>query len=537
MYLYRLFPILALACCVPVAPALGQDATPAREVLLIEQAMQNVIHDAEPSIVSILVSRSDVYRKLFHDQPPDDQPGKLGAFNPDLASNGTGRPADPAAPPPKDDIRRKYDLASPEYVPEVSGTGVVVDGGKRLILANYYLVRDATKIYVRVFGGKGSYADIHAADPRSDLVVLRLLDQQLPPLKSIRWGDAGAVKKGQLVVCIACPFAAGFRDGSPTASWGIISNLRRRAAPTVSEDDPRALYLLGTLIQTDTRLNRSATGAALFDLKGTMIGLLTARAAVSGADVAVGQRGDMAGAMPGRAPVGESETAGGLAMPVSAGTRRLIDRLCQGVEVEYGFLGVQFSPPSRRIDPGTEPQIDRIIGGSPAEKAGLRAGDVIVSVNGEPVHDSDELLLAVSMLPAGTEARIELRDRSPAQVTLAKYFVRGKIVTSRKASAPRGIRVDFTSVLWMQHDSAFQGFSRREIQPGVYVSEVQPGSPAAAAKLQVNDVITQINGRPVDSPGDFYREAAKVPASSPLELTLTSFDWGHSPRTTKLVIP
>jgi serine protease Do len=211
--------------------------------------------------------------------------------------------------------------------------------------------------------------------------------------------------------------------------------------------------------------------------------------------------------------------------------------LRQGAEVEYGFLGVQWGRSGRTPDGAGEPLINHVIGGSPAERGGLRPGDWIQSVNGVRVETANELLLAISMTPAGTEARIEVRDRSPVSVTLAKYFVHGKFIASRKSPAVRGIRVDFTSVLFMQQDPAFPfPFQRREIQPGVFVSEVQPGSRAANAKLQVNDVITHVNGQKIDNPAEFYREATKVPSGTPLELTLYSYDWAHGDHSTTLVI-
>jgi serine protease Do len=531
--------LIALAGCFSANLARGQDPPTSREVLLIEEAMKRAIGEVEPSIATVLVSRSEVYRKRFHDQPPEDEPGKLGPFNPDAISQpAIGSPTRPEKAAKSGGDARKYDLAAPDYVPEAFGSGVVIDGNELLVLTTYHVVRDATKIYVRFSPDRGSYVDIHAADPRSDLAVLHLLNKSLAPLKPIKFGDGGAVQKGQLVVAISNPFAAGFRDGSPGASWGIISNIRRPASPGLIEEDRLgALYLLRTLLQTDARLNRGCSGGALIDLKGQMIGLTTARAAVPGSETTGELRRDSSGFTTPRSMAGDGETAGGLAVPIDANWKRIIDRLRQGAEVEYGFLGVQWSR-SARPDGEGEPRINQVIGGSPAEKGGLRPGDWIQSVNGVPVQKANDLLLAISMTPAGTEARIEVRDRARISVTLAKYYVRGKIIASRKMPAVRGIRVDFTSVLYMQQDQAFQfPFQRREIQPGVFVSEVQPGSRAANAKLQVNDVITHVNGRNVDNPAEFYRQAAKVPGAEPLELTLYSSDWTHGSRSTSLLIP
>src|SRR5262249_52780164 len=150
---------------------------------------------------------------------------------------------------------------------------------------------DATKVYVRVpvkGGSAGSYADIHAADPRSDLAVLRLIQ---PPerLTAVTFGDGGKVRKGDWVIALANPYAAGFRDGSPSAPWGIVSNLRRRAPGGYRETDAtKTLHHYGTLIQTDARLNLGCSGGALLNLDGELIGLTTSLAALTGGEGAGG---------------------------------------------------------------------------------------------------------------------------------------------------------------------------------------------------------------------------------------------------------
>jgi S1-C subfamily serine protease len=484
----------------------GQELPIPKEVAQIEQAMQAAIAEVEPSVVTILVSRSDAFRTLFHDQPLEDSPGKLGGFNPRAVPQSKGSTI-------SSETARKYDLADPDHVPEASGSGVVIDGKELLVLTTYHLLRDATKIYVRIDRDRGSYADIHAADPRSDLAVLHLLDEKLRPLKEIKFGDASAARKGQIVATVANPFASGFRDGSPSASWGIISNFRQGAAEgPLEEDKQRALYLLATLLQTDAPLNRGVSGGALINLKGEMIGLTTARAAVMG-----------------------GEAAGGLAVPIDANFKRVIARLREGAEVEYGFMGVHWQRSGVR---GQGLRLDQVVGGSPADKAGLGIGDCLLSINGIPVKDDSELLLTIAMLPPGSETRVVVRNREqPIAVTLAKHYVPGKAIVSKKLPDVRGLRVDYTSVLLTQGEGLQAPFQRREVLQGVYVREVLPASRAAAAKLQVNDIITHVNDQKVDNPSDFYRAAARIPANAPLELMLISFDWGRSYRSTKVVVP
>src|SRR5437763_7203299 len=162
---------------------------------------------------------------------------------------------------------------------------------------------------------------------------------------------------------MANPFAAGCRDGIPSASWGIVSNLQRRVAGDAVEDDKQnvQLHVHPILLQTDARLDLGCSGGALLNLRGELIGLTTARAAING-----------------------SETAGGFAVPLDTNLRRVIDRLREGREVEYGFLGVGPDGNAPRPDGFA---IGNVTPGSPAQKAELSPGEVILSINGVRVHD------------------------------------------------------------------------------------------------------------------------------------------------------
>jgi len=505
---YGLIVLVASATCLGASGNESPDKAAMIEAAEVyEKALQEVIRQAEPSVACVLVSRSDAYKKIFHDEPPADSPGKLGAFDASKAE----------APPPRQGGRRrfgrgefaepqdpwkKYDLADTETIPETYGSGVVIDGQKLLVLTNYHVVRDATKVYVRLPGRKGSYADIHAADPRSDLAVLRLLDANTGPLQAVKFGDAETLKMGSFVVSLANPFAAGSRDGSPSASKGIVSKLGR-AAMASSQEYPderysKPLYLLNTLITTDMNLNTGCSGGALLNLRGEMVGLTTARAAVAGSD-----------------------KAGGFAIPINRAMRRIIDKLRAGLEVEYGFLGVNRDRQGTRVISGVVP-------GSPADHAGLRLGESIVSIDGVPIRDADDIYLTIATLLAGSTARIELAGNPPrsVSVTLVKSYVAGKIIASNRPGPVRGMRVDYSSALdgrtGIKAPNPWMGMPRSP-QTGVYVSELQPESKAAAL-LRLNDVITHIrteNGLvPVNSPTEFYRLAEKVPPSQALELTV-----------------
>src|SRR5262249_36592347 len=118
----------------------------------------------------------------------------------------------------------------------------------------------------------------------------------------------------------------------------------------------------------------------------------------------------------------------------------------QGKAVEYGFLGI-----GPRALPGGGVQVDRVIPGSPAQKAGLGRGDTIVAINGESVGDIDELFRALGMLLADTQARVEVNrlgeGRTTVTARLAKFYVPGKIIASNLPEPVHGCRVDYTSIL------------------------------------------------------------------------------------------
>ncbi len=515
------FNALAIMILIVIAPTSRAGDKDLGDRLALEDAVKEAVKSAEPSVACILVTRD---RKAYTEsgQGPSDEPGRLGSFQPRHSREHEA-----------DD--RKLDLANPDYVPECYGSGVVVSAQKRLVLTCYHVVRDAAKIYVRVaqagkgsdVADKGSYANIYAADPRSDLAVLQLIDEQVA-LKEIHFGDANNLKKGQFVVAVSYPFAASFRDGSPTASFGIISNLRRPVVAGLKEIERSKFTLaqFGKVIQIeamlwernvedkrDAHLNIGCSGGAVVNLKGEMIGITNALAALTGA-----------------------ETPGGFAMPMDNNLRAIVEVLKRGEEVEYGFLGVSMHRDDRRAEAY---QIEFVIDNSPAQRAHLHAGDSIISINGERIHDSNELFFNINIATAGSDAKIEIVDASGNKdvraVTLAKAYVGGgSVIASQHPDARKygGLSVDYSSVLVQslsERKTAYQG----GIPPGVVIREVLSSSPAAQALLQPDKLITKVNGEPVNHPKEFYAAMDKAKKTGkPVELEVSNLS--GKPYTVKL---
>lgn len=487
----------------PLRPVLADDAEDLRQALALEKTMRKIIAQAEPSIACILVSSKDEYREVIKLTEFEKHPGKLGAFDPAVFN---------AIYPneKKEAMIKRLNLEDPDVVPQSFGSGIVIDAMNGLVLTNYHVVRDAAKVFVRLPGKRSSYADIEAADPRSDLAVLRLISK-LPNLQPIRLGDGGKLERGQFVLTLANPFAAGFRDGQPSASWGIVSNIRRRCAgmPKV-EDGVRSLHQYGTLLQLDARLNLGCSGGAVLNLRGELVALTSAIAAIHG-----------------------GETPGGFAIPLDAGMRRIVEVLKKGEEVEYGFLGV--SPGNSKDFDNRGPGVAVTpIPRSPAQIEGrLRHFDRILEVDGEPINEPDDLFLQLGKQLAGARVSLKVRRATGLEetvtVTLVKLYVPGKPIVSSlgKRQPRRGVRVDYTSTL--MHDAQLG----QAIPLGVVVSSVQAGSPAALTKLRAGDFITRVNGLEVSTPAEFYQ--AMDNANGRVELTVG----GSSPQDppAKVVIP
>jgi serine protease Do len=464
----------------------AQDDRDLAKALALQRVMQKTIQQNEASIACILVSRSELYKRRANASA-----GELGDYDPanpdlDLQPNLSAEK--------KAQIVKKLDLADSQNVPPAFGSGIVI-GGDGLILTNFHVVQDATKLYVRLPGGKGSYADIHAADGRSDLAVLKLRNRNVLPLKAVTLGDAETLERGQFVLTLSNPFAAGFRDGQPSASWGILSNIRRRPALHLKEEERiKPFHHYGNLLQTDARMHLGCSGGALMNLQGEVVGLLSAMAAIQGV-----------------------ETPGGFALPMNATMRHVIEVLKRGEEVEYGFLGVAFDEGQPNGAGGVKL---KLVGKrSPADIAELKADDILMAVNGQPILESDDIYLHIGSYQAGSKIKLHYKRNGVervADVTLAKLHVPGRRIVSSLGNRPyfRGMRVDWTSLLVQQEPR------QPSIPLGVLVSDVQPNSPADKANLKAGDVITHVNQVEVKTPAAFYQGVAN--AIGPLEIMLNN---------------
>jgi S1-C subfamily serine protease len=466
-----LLALALLAQADPTEPRARPAITPEEIVSALESSVADAIARAEGSVVAITREKNDnaeettaVRGKLPPPEPP-------GVFH----QNAFG------------------ELSAPDYVamPGDYGSGVVV-GERGEIVTAYHLLKGAKRIRVRAAGRQEFDAEIIAADPRSDLAAIapRAIPGASPPkLKPLALGDASKLRKGSFLVVLGNPYNAA-KDGRPSASWGILSNVARKLDPPEDRlTTTRTLQLRHqpSLMQLDAKLNLGLSGGAVINLKGELVGVTTTAGNPSSFDAQAGY-----------------------AIPMDALGRRILESLRQGKEVEYGFLGIS-------LDPKSSNRVAGCRAGTPAAQAGLVAGDVIVAVGDKPVPE-DGLGVSLSAVPAGATVKLSvLRDGQVLEktVTVAKFPVEGPIIATSRPEAWRGARVDFTSVLTLAlwDDETAQQLGNG----GVGVVEVESGSPTDAAGLKRGQVVTHVDGRPIRSPSDFYKSVAN--RKGPVTLT------------------
>ncbi len=408
---------------------------------------------------------------------------------------------------------------SPDFVPHEFGTGVVIDREGHIV-TNFHVLGNPEENDYYVWVQRRPFRvtrvevpqEVRAGDPWTDLAVLQVSAENLEP---IQLGDASALRKGMLVIALGNPYAIA-RDGEASASWGIVSNLRR-AAPGGDQgarlgSEVESLHQYGTLIETDARLNFGTSGGALVNLKGEMIGLTTSLTALSG-----------------------YEQPAGFAIPVDEAFRKAVETLKQGRLPSFGFLGVQPEHLSlaERQQGKFGAQVLRVVPGTPADRAGIREEDIITHVNGERVYDKSTLFRELSRLPAESHVLLAVERRDPllsrrrtmtADVVLSKKYVETAQKPFAQVPDPvwRGLHVEYPSALPPQWGS--EGMMAVDREGCVAVLEVERDSPAWKAGLRPGEYISHVGTRRVASPQAFYAAVAHETGVVRLQLTTGSGD-------------
>ncbi|WGU02638.1 serine endoprotease DegQ [Enterobacter hormaechei] len=352
------------------------------------------------------------------------------------------------------------------------GSGVIIDAAKGYILTNNHVISQADKISIQLNDGREFDAKLIGGDDQSDIALLQV--QNPSNLTQIAIADSDKLRVGDFAVAVGNPFGLG-----QTATSGIVSALGRSGLN---------LEGLENFIQTDASINRGNSGGALLNLNGELIGINTAILAPGGGSIGIG-----------------------FAIPSNM-AKTLSQQLIQFGEVKRGLLGIKGMEMSADIAKAFKLNVQRgafvseVLPNSGSAKAGVKSGDIIVSLNDKPLSSFAELRSRIATTEPGAKVKLGLiREGKPltVEVTLDKS-------TSSSASAE-------------QISPALQGATLSDGQlkngtKGITVTTVEKSSPAAQAGLHQDDVIVGVNRTRVQSIAEMRKVLESKPAVIALQI-------------------
>jgi len=352
------------------------------------------------------------------------------------------------------------------------GSGVIIDAAKGYILTNNHVISQADKISVQLNDGREFDAKLIGGDDQSDIALLQI--QNPSNLRQIAIADSDKLRVGDFAVAVGNPFGLG-----QTATSGIVSALGRSGLN---------LEGLENFIQTDASINRGNSGGALLNLNGELIGINTAILAPGGGSVGIG-----------------------FAIPSNM-AQTLAQQLIQFGEVKRGLLGIKGMEMSADIAKAFNINVQRgafvseVLPNSGSAKAGVKSGDVIVSLNGKPLSSFAELRSRIATTEPGAKVKLGLiRDGKPldVEVTLDKS-------TSASASAEL--------IAPALQGATLSDGQLKDGTKGIKLDTVEKSSPAAQAGLHEDDVIIGVNRNRVQSIAEMRKVLETKPAVIALQI-------------------
>ena len=437
----------------PAPAAAPLDGSSVEALLSLDQAMEALAARVTPAIVNVTVT-SKTNAKLSASEDSQDMQ-QFGPFG--------GQFGMPMQPQP----RIEHGL----------GSGVIIspDG---YIVTNDHVVDGAVDINVTMSDRQILPAKLVGADPLTDLAVIKVNASSLP---SVPWGDSTKLQPGQTVLAFGNPF--GFRF---TVTRGIVSALNR---PNPSASDRRKP---GQFIQTDAAINPGNSGGPLVDARGEVIGINTFLISPSG-----------------------TFSGMGFAIPTQI-VRPTVETLIKYGKVTHGYMGIGISDVTpenskffdlKKAEGAVVTQVEPT---SPGAKAGLKTGDVITRLDGQPVSDAGELQVQVGQKRPGTTIKLEvMREGKIVNVPVTLEAMGGRNSDDESASSEHGKPRWGLGLADLTPDVRGHLQAPKEIH-GAVVGNVQPGSPADNAGLRQGDVILEVNRHSVQSASDAVQELGKV---------------------------
>ena len=340
------------------------------------------------------------------------------------------------------------------------GSGVIVDATNGYIITNNHVIAKADIIAVTLYDKQTLTAKLVGADPDTDIAVIQVNSGELDSgkLKSVPLGDSDRLRVGDFAVAIGNPFGLG-----QTVTSGIVSALGRSGLGIEGYED---------FIQTDASINPGNSGGALVDLNGNLIGINTAI----------------------YSPNGSGNVGIGFAIPINM-AKNIMDQLIQTGEVKRGRIGIitqDLTPELAKafnIKLRQGAIVSEVLKDSPADKAGIKAGDIIVEMNGRDIENSESIRNVIGLL------------RSEQEISITAFRNSKKIGFETKATAVEKIKTNGDKI-----SRLFEGAILSTTDPessfavlgtGIEIESVQEGSAAWRTGLRKDDVIVEVNRVPV----------------------------------------
>ena len=370
------------------------------------------------------------------------------------------------------------------------GSGFIIDQ-KGIVVTNNHVIQDAEDIIVRVNGDKEFKAKVIGADPLSDIAVLQLETKE--KFTPVKFGDSDKARIGDWVIAIGNPFGLG-----GTVTSGIISARNRSIGLSRYED----------YIQTDASINSGNSGGPLFDMNGDVIGINTA---ILGRNGSIGI---------------------GFSIP-SNSAKIVIDQLIEFGETKRGWLGVRIQDVTKEIaevEKLDEPRgalVASVAPNSPSEKAGVKAGDIILEFNGEKIQEMKQLPIIVARTEVGKNVKVKIwRDKKE----IIKTIKLGRLETSEdfkvtEKSKPQkelGIENLKISVRELTKDD-IKNRNLPNQTSGLVITKIENDSPLINS-VDVNSIILEAQKKKIKSVNDLNQAVKKVLNSSQKTILLVIYN-------------
>lgn len=371
-------------------------------------------------------------------------------------------------------FRRFFDMPDQplERKTQSLGSGVIVDAERGLVLTNNHVIANAVQITVTMLDGRQLEAELIGTDPKTDIAVIKIPADDLVDIKP---ADSDALRVGDFVAAIGNPFGIG-----QTVSSGIIGGLNRSGLGIEEYEN---------FIQTDAAINPGNSGGALVDLRGELVGINTAIFSQSGGNIGIG-----------------------FAIPINL-AMQIMDQLLESGQVQRGFLGIstQDLTPALIEAFGLKRNkgavITNVVEDSPAGKAGLQPGDILIKINDRDVRNASDVRNRFGLLTVGDQVVFDiLRGGKSKKVTTT--VTAAKEDSSSPSTVTVNKRLEGVTISEIGSDHQYYGHVE-----GVYVAGVQRGSRAWRSGLRQGDVITSVNRQLVKDVPTFLKLVSGEDAS------------------------